>query len=139
MPRIAKETSTLAGELEQIAGELKQRAGDLTVEMNALLSDIADRRQFDRYDSNAPITVTVNGKSLATTIDNISGSGACIVKVPGLEMRQDIRLAFEDGCVISGRVMWINDRLCGVAFEGVTLPSSTISRVRAPGSQARAA
>jgi hypothetical protein len=129
----------LAGDLQNIATDLNRRAGDLTTEMNALLSDIAERRSYDRYDTHAPVSVTVKGRTIKSIIDNVSASGACIFKVEGLEMGQDVRLAFEDGHKVSGKVMWINERLFGVAFDGVTLPSATISRVRAAGGDARAA
>jgi methyl-accepting chemotaxis protein len=130
LPQVAAESETLATELSTTVADLSTTSETLAQEVRTLLHEITNRRRYDRYTSYRSVIVEGTFGRRETALENISGTGACFVRIPELAVGDSINIVFPDGTKIESKVMWANERLVGAGFEEETLKPESLQRLR---------
>ena len=115
LPAAATETDRLATELAQFAEDLLGEAGAFSQKLEGVVRAISERRATERFPTNAPVRVHIDGRPRDARLENVSRGGA-MVCLPGVEVTpaMSVTIDFGDGRARSGIVSHANLDLFGV-------------------------
>jgi methyl-accepting chemotaxis protein len=130
VPVVAAQTGTLAAEISGMATDLTSTSDNLAKEVQVLLHEITNRRRYDRYESTRKVVIDSPMGRRETTLDNISGTGACIGRIPGLKTGDDLTITFPDGAMTKASVIWSNERMMGLSFVDEVLRPESVNLLR---------
>lgn len=99
---ISGETLTSSGMRESDKGEMP---------------DWAERRRWERKDSDMTCVVTVLGNSYDAIIRNVSLGGALVDNMPPLSRMTPVTITLDTSRILTAKVMWSRDNSIGVKFD----------------------
>lgn len=99
-----------------ISGETLASSG-MQVSDKGEMPNWAERRRWERQESNMSCLVTVPGGRHAATIRNVSLGGALVDPMPQLARMTPITIETATGRLLSAKVMWSRDNAIGVKFD----------------------
>ena len=116
----ADETRNEAGRVLGASDTLAIVSGELShgVEefLEAVASDLQERRKAVRRSGCGDATVTIGGRAERTPVRDHSATGARIAAVPGLAVGVELTIAIDDRS-FAAAVVWVEDGDAGVAFQ----------------------
>ncbi|MBX9619230.1 MAG: PilZ domain-containing protein [Hyphomicrobiales bacterium] len=139
VPEITRQTGLLAQDISQIADTLTGSSKRLGIEVKQLLSEITNRRRYDRYASTKSVVVEGPFGNMEVGLDNVSASGVCFRNFPGVAKGQSIIVHFPDKVKVKATVMWVNQYLVGANHDEDTLSTSLIEKLTNDAAKVRAA
>lgn len=95
-------------------------------EASALESDVANGRQFARFDVRSRARIRIGRREYAGRIENISSGGARIVTLTQIRELGSVQLTLPDLPPVWGRIRWLEPHGAGVRFE-MALSEQTIT------------
>ena len=129
VPEITRQTGLLAQDISQVADTLMNSSQRLGIEVRQLLSEISNRRRYDRYASTKSVIVEGPFGNMEVGLDNVSASGVCFRKFPGIDKGHSIVIHFPDKVKVKATVMWVNQYLVGANHDEEILSTSLIEKL----------
>ena len=83
-----------------------------------------NRRSATRHDVSIAVTVTIDGKTIESEMQNLSLGGALVMVGYRAAMGTQVKLRFrvpthEEAIEVGGHVRWSTDSAAGVQFDGL--------------------
>jgi methyl-accepting chemotaxis protein len=92
---------------------LRSAAGFIT----GLDAQMQERRRTRRVPYSAAVTATIAGKTVSTTLIDVSTTGARLKTVPGVQVGGAIAITTSDGRTVEATVIWAKGDTFGVKFK----------------------
>lgn len=99
-----------------IAGETLT-SGGMQISDKGEMPNWAERRRWERQDSNMSCVVTVLGERRAAIMRNVSLGGALVDNMPVLARMTPVTIEMANGRSLMAKVMWSRDSSIGVKFD----------------------
>lgn len=112
--REAQQVMMVSYQLSAVASVL---SSDVEEFINGVATDVNERRLSQRYSASGVTVVSPDGMRKETECVDISETGARIVAVPGLRMGGPVTIEMDDGLLVTGSIVWIENEQAGIQFE----------------------
>ena len=99
-----------------ISGETLS-SGGMQVSDKGEMPNWAERRRWERQESNMSCIVTAHRDRRAAIIRNVSLGGALVDNMPPLARMTAVTIEMANGRVLTAKVMWSRDNSIGVKFD----------------------
>lgn len=117
----ARRLSETISLLAQVAGEMSHSVEEFLVTVSA---DVSERRSASRRQLRQAVIVLSNGRRDVTQLHDISEQGVRIDLVSGLAVGEKVQVEWKTGTVTSGKVVWIENKQAGIAFDARVAPDA---------------
>lgn len=84
--------------------------------LNAVASEVKERRKALRDKVEKPVTIKVGGQQLQTMLVNLSPGGACVKLIPGVGAGVTVELDVPRHGLVQARCVWTTSEHCGLQF-----------------------
>lgn len=92
-------------------------SGGMQVSDKGEMPNWAERRRWERQESNMSCIVIVPGERRAAIIRNVSLGGALVDNMPPLPRMTPVTIEMASGRVLTAKIMWSRDNSVGVKFD----------------------
>lgn len=92
-------------------------SGGMQVSEKGEMPNWAERRRWERQESNISCIVTVLCERRAAIVRNVSLGGALVDNMPTLARMTPVTIEIPNGRVLTAKVMWSRDNSIGVKFD----------------------
>ncbi len=114
------ETSVQANRVITVSEDLTSMSKSLSFAvdnfLNAVASEVKERRKFLRDSVEKPVTVIFAGQKQQTMLVNVSQGGACIKLLPNIGSGVGVEVEVPGHGFVQGRCIWTTSEHCGVKF-----------------------
>jgi methyl-accepting chemotaxis protein len=124
-------SSTTAGEVASMAVELIDTSDKLLSRLPEIVNQAmrkVDKREHDRFEGSASVSVIINGQASRLDIVDLSQGGARLPMIPGANEGDKVQVMFPGGEKLSANVAWVGGGQTGLKFAPYHLEQTGVMK-----------